>query len=534
MPKLIPQSIISFRSWLLLLAFLVAGCGGSGGDSASSGGSSGNQPKSFQSWVQDLPSSGYNVSQGSSFLLTDEQCALFDQVFGSCFANNPAAPYLIPQPPNGNAYMDPYYTSQFAGTGPTGDTTNVFYRLSDNDALVTLLQLPPRAAYLGYVSYVFTSATDNYSNSLPTQVVSPDPARFEIFGSLGNTTNNVIINNQSGAAWNGQTVVLVTTSNQSLGNALIANAKANGLDTNFIFTEPVGSNVITGYSSTADDLITLIRYALPENSDAGGAWLNNPATAGVYRVSNSTIPVTRFGAPVYSSKVGLDESQLRASTNELAGLLTTWLTSVSPGQVVQSQRMTVSDHVDAEGEPFGLVGSDCIATGTICAGDNQDTDAYRFSILSGLSDAQEAILVGVNHAVTNNASYISLGVYNSADFTGVADTSQTNPAVVGFDSGNLTGSAAAVLQELGLYDMASPSLQADLPSLFVTFVSRSCPYAPTYCINLEGTTLLPETVPVGIIMRSYLKPGGTNGANPDIMVNTHVITTSTFETGNLH
>ena len=44
----------------------------------------------------------------------------------------------------------------------------------------------------------------------------------------------------------GSFVMYITTSNQDLANALITNAKANGINPNSIFVEPVGSNVITG------------------------------------------------------------------------------------------------------------------------------------------------------------------------------------------------------------------------------------------------------------------------------------------------
>lgn len=138
------------------------------------------------------------------------------------------------------------------------------------------------------------------------------------------------------------------------------------------------------------------------------------------------------------------------------------------------------------------------------------------------------MVVGVNHTLTDNANYLSIGVYNALDLTGVADTSQTNPAAVGFESGDLTGSATAVLEELGLYDMASERLKRDLPRLFVTLVSRSCPYAAAYCINLNGTSLIPASSPVTLTQRAYLKPGTTTGANPDVMVDTEVIAVGGF------
>ena len=481
---------------------------------------------SWQAWLGGLTKQGYSVTQGNTILVTNADCPMFEAVFGSCFGNNPAAPYIIPQPPVGGAYVDPYYATPFGGTGPTGRPTNLFYRLGDNDALVTLVTLPPQAAYLGYQTYMFTRNKSNYTRSNPAQQVSPDPSRLEIFGSLGNDVNNVIVKNQSGAAWNGATVVYVTTPNPNLRDALVAGARASGLDVRFMFSEPVGSNTIIGLSAAADDFVTLIRYALPENSQLGTDWTNNYNTnVLVYRVSNPFIPAARFGFPEYTPKMPSSESGLQASLNELSSLLQSWLASTSGGAAT-AVNMTLSDRVGARGQPYGVVGTDCIATGIVCAGDNQDTDAYQFLKLSNLASSQNVIITGVNHALTGNASYISLGIYNASNSTGVASASQTNPVAVGFNSGNLTGSAAAVLKSLGLYSSASASLKTNLPFLYVSLLSRTCTYAAAYCIDLNGTSLIPLTAPVSIIARAYIKPGTTTGADPNVMVNTKVILNS--------
>lgn len=327
----------------LIVSCAVAACGGGGGGSSAT--------SAWQRWVNGLADEGYDVAQGGTFLLTGEQCAVFEQVFGSCFGNNPASPYVIPQPPDGAGYVDPYYATTFAGTGPDGDPTNIFFRVSDHDAIVTLLTLPPRAAYLGYVGYVFSSETSNYSHALPTQMLTPDPDRFEIFGSLGKTINNIVIENQSGAAWNGETVMLITTANRALADALIASAAASGLDTDLVFPEAIGSNAITGLGKTADDFIILIRYAIPEDQGDGEAWVNAyTKNALVYRVSNTAVAVNRYGPPVYTSKAASDESALQASVDELVDLLSGWLTSVS-GETAESMAMTLTAHVDQAGKP---------------------------------------------------------------------------------------------------------------------------------------------------------------------------------------
>jgi hypothetical protein len=250
------------------LVFLSAcGSNGGGGTAAISG------MTVDSNFVNSLSSDGYVVAQGNVYLFSNSDCPLFVSIFNSCFGNNPAAPYIIPQPPIEQSYVDPYYATQLTTPGPNGSETNIVYRLGDEDALITLVSYPPKGAYFGYQSYVFTSETSNYSNSDPLQVLSPDPSRFEIFGSVGNDVNSIIVQNQNGVTWGGRVVMYITAANQDVANDLISKAKAKGIDPSSIFVEPLGSNVNAGNGSPADDLVTLIRYAIPKNSSAGSNWL---------------------------------------------------------------------------------------------------------------------------------------------------------------------------------------------------------------------------------------------------------------------
>jgi len=87
----------------------------------------------------------------------------------------------------------------------------------------------------------------------------------------------------------------------------------------------------------------------------------------------------------------------------------------------------------------------------------------------------------------------------------------------------LTGSAQAVLQDLGIYPSASDALKADLPDLYVVTVSKHCSVATKYCVSLQGDTLIPANVPINIYERSYIKPGATTGANTNVMVYPNVV-----------
>jgi hypothetical protein len=79
------------------------------------------------------------------------------------------------------------------------------------------------------------------------------------------------------------------------------------------------------------------------------------------------------------------------------------------------------------------------------------------------------------------------------------------------------------LRELGIYSGASDLLKAALPNLYVALVSKNCSVATTYCVSLEGDTLIPANVPINVYERSYINPGATTGANTNVMVYPNVV-----------
>lgn len=509
---------------LLCTGLVLSACSGSGSSDASST----STLQNYAQAVTSLRSSGYMVTQGNAFLFTNADCPTFVEIFGSCFGNNSAAPYVIPQPPTEGSYVDPDYAAPLNTPGPNGQNTNIVYRLSDNDALITVVSYPPTGAYFGYQSYVFTSEISNYPTTLPLQVIAPhgsNPAsRYELFGSIGNDVNNVIVQNQFQSPWNGQVVVYISTPNQVLADDLVQQLSANGINAKAIMIEKIGANVLTGNGQTADDLVTLIRYAVPQDQSAADGWLNNlNANVKVYKVSKPSA-VSRYPTNRYTPRTSNSELLLTAQLDEMAGLLNAWLAAVQPTQTIQTQTFeptTLYDPVTQS--PTGLVGSECIEKGTICAGDNQDTYTYALSPKIQLSGNDTMVVAGVNHNLLANSSYISLAIYNAAEAAGVASASQTNPDAVGFNKGTLTGSAEAVLKELGLYSLASPALKLALPKLYVSLISRNCTYATNYCVSLDGTSLIPAGANIDMYERAYVRPGDTTSADLNNMLRPRVI-----------
>jgi hypothetical protein len=87
----------------------------------------------YSSWLNNLFPE-FRAVRGNIFLMTASDCPTFIHIFGGCFGNNPAAPYIIPQPPVEDSYVDPDYATYLNTPGPNGKPTNIIYRLSDHDA----------------------------------------------------------------------------------------------------------------------------------------------------------------------------------------------------------------------------------------------------------------------------------------------------------------------------------------------------------------------------------------------------------------
>lgn len=138
----------------------------------------------------------------------------------NCFGNNPAAPYVVPMVQSWpEEFVDPATANALGRTRPGYSST---YRLDPREAIVVLGELPPQARYFGLQSWVFAkqwltptspwvpAAYDFFANRAPDLVdylfttVPNNGDRLQSFSSVSNNINNIVIAEQSGAAF-GQT-----------------------------------------------------------------------------------------------------------------------------------------------------------------------------------------------------------------------------------------------------------------------------------------------------------------------------------------
>ena len=500
----------------------------------------GNPPAPYGNWLNRLESAGYTIKQGWAYALGPTNCQRYVDIFGSCAANNPATPYIVVQPPIVDGeFIDPYYghvfgTNVFTENSPLGVPVNEIYRVTDGEALVVVVDLPPKAAYFGYQSYAFTRDAARYpvKGQLSQVIGPPDPNRRTLVASIGNPVNNSIINRATGllpqaSPWGGQ-IATITTSNQSLDSAIRASFRqSSGVQDNVLFTEPFGANLYTGLDESADELYTVFRYTIHEDETAAQDWLTHVGTrTWVYRITAPAgIAVNRFPTPTLNPRLANDESALQPSLDELRRLLTTWVRS-NRNPVTTSFTARSSVTVDRNGVAHGIVGPQCIEKGRYCVADTLDTEAYRYVNIGAMDNDDVALVAGVNHTArnTDNSYYEALGIYDGPTVTGIASIAQSNPTAAGFVKGEMTGTAYAALQKLGLLARASARLLADSPDLYVASVSRHCDATLPNCIDITEAQV-PLRHRIIVNQRAYLKPGGMTGANPNLLLNPLVVRT---------
>lgn len=290
-------------------------------------------PQFTSALVRDLKQKRLRVTRGYMKLYTTDDCEEYSYpVMKNCFANNPAAPYILPIVKSWpDEYVDPATVNAFGKTRPGYSAT---YRLDPREAIVVFGKLPPPARYMGLESYLFSGEARMHklsSSYLAVRAKLPEMLQFlfawvpgeenqrlQSISSVSNPINNVVVERRSGAAWD-QTRYFVITPDRGM-NRIVRKALARqGVPNNQVFTEPIPSGDADdgdrrksvepplsrlGLGQSANDFITTMRYALPDDEDAGNAWREDlPLTVLRVRAPASSppgreaVPAPRLRAP---------------------------------------------------------------------------------------------------------------------------------------------------------------------------------------------------------------------------------------------
>ena len=455
----------------------------------------------------DLEAKGYQVARGYWTLWGVEDCKYPIQTVGFCYGNNPTAPYVVAVVPS---WKDEFVEQRMHhSVSAFRRDMSAVYRLDPKEALVVMAELPPPAKYFGIQTNVFTREVAVNTNDqvyikpmLDDMMrgilfgASPDPSRQMMVASIGDATNNVVIANQSGQAWQaGQQRFFVITADASIADSMTAALLRAGVPSVNVFNERVASALVrVGLGRSADELITYIRYAMPDDILAGEQWRSRlPLTVLRVRYMGNAITPSPFAIPAYEQRHwNYDETVLNEDLDSLVSAVRTyWNQPAAPLLQAFSAYLFLD-----------LVGQHCLgypnaARGPMnCLGDTQDTD-YQISQSLYIDEGQVIALMGTLGTETGNATYVSLSVNWFPELVGLANISHDD----------LKGTAAPFAN----------ALQHDDRLFYVYYMARDC-------TGLENCVAIPKkSVPVGeiikTIQRNYVTPGYRRGPDPTKLVN---------------
>jgi hypothetical protein len=457
-----------------------------------------------------LEADGFAVARGYWTLWGADECKYPIQTIGYCYGNNPTAPYMLAVvPPWEDEYVDQRFhhimNEPQRNMSPT-------YRLDTREALIVVAQMPPSARYFGMGSNVFTREAAFNPNDRIFPIVaadpllqgilfggSPDPARRMMVASIGNSINNVVIENKTGQSpWN-RPAYMIITSDSGMAARMTDALISAGVSWSDIFTEPVSPDIVKlGLNRSADDFILYIRYAMPDDKVAGDEWRNSaPLTILRVRDMTSRKYGNPFSIPAYTERsANYDETKLGGDFVSLQNAVrTAW---------AQPQAKIV---------PFfsaykflDLIGQHCLGSpdptrGPMdCLGDSQDAD-YQISGSAQIDDGQVIAVVGVLSSQTGNATYTSLSVNWFPQLVGVANV----------DDIALKGTAASF----------AGSLPNAADKFYVYYAARNCSGLPN-CVQISKQ-FVPNGGTIKFIQRNYINPGTSTGPKPTQILNPELI-----------
>lgn len=500
--------------YLIGCAVLLFGATSSGVFAATDPLSSNRLPPSLEQKVQDLQAAlragGYEIAQGYWTLWSVDDCRFPLQTIGSCYGNNPTAPYLLAVLPHWNdEFVDPKLhrtlTDDWGSMAPN-------YRLGEREALVVLAELPPPARYFGIQTNVFTREAKLNPNDPVYRLLnehpklkqlqsivfvgSPNPDRRMLVASIGNSTNNVVIEQQSKDNWGQQRFFVITPDGAMAAAMTDALAGLEGVEANQVFTEPVSPKLVrAGYGREADDFITYIRYAMPNDVALGEQWREQlPLTILRVRDTKGGKALKPFEIPKYEEKIAnTDEQALKEDLSRLVAAVKEHWGQTGGDNTLEFRSLSlwvdlIGQHCLGHEGPPGPEPWITLPRGPMnCLGDGQDADYQISSGTFQLDDDQVIAVVGTLGTKTGNATYASLSVNWFPELVGVANRDDTV----------LEESAKKFKDKLG-----NPDLYR---KFYVYYFARDCTGLYPWCQEIPRA-LIPRGDTIKIVQRNYVNP----------------------------
>lgn len=497
--------------------------------------------------VQDLTDSGLEVTQGYPRLWSMGDCKDGYPVTFNCYANNPASPYVLSAvKPWPEEYVDPAAADAFGRTRPGYSTT---YRLDTREAIVVFGTMPPPGKYLGFQSYVFThewvieqgedpthpfgypwiqdatqGGRDRFKDSPMVDylfgTLPRNQQRVQSFSSVGNSINNVVMDDGPSGESFGQVRYFVITPDQAMDETVRSALGRLGVTQEDVFTEPIPSSSggvplgPLGLDESALDFMHGLRYAMPESEQAAQAWRAElPLTVlRIREAPTSDRPAEPYGDIPRDPRDAEDESDLQSDLQDLAATLVARATGGPWGlSRLPAPAMGTPPFMGNVENWLGHYGPRCRTIGENCLGDGQDA-SYFFMPPQPLDAGQVYAVLGTLGTQTGNATYNGLSINDASLLKGVANIPDNDPDAPDSD---LEGSADGYAAWVENHD-----------KFFVHFFTRDCDaiagltdgacttvtedmVPPITDVSAPGNPRLHGFFTAGL--RSYVKPGSARG-----------------------
>jgi len=494
-----------------LVAIFAAGCS-SGGI-----GPTNNVPSSVETEAQlltaELTAQGFEVTRGYFKLWTSDDCAYTFERMGMCYGNNPAAPYVMfAVPPWPQEFVDPVTSNLW---GPSVPGYIDVHRFDPREAIIILGQLPPPGAFFSEQTWLFTrqgtydTGSSTYKNVetytpalLPFlfATVPDDAGRIQSCSMLSNPNNNVVIERQSGAAFD-QIRYFIITPDQFMDNAVRQAFTGIGVKDKDVFTEPIPSDMRTGLDEGSDDFTTAIRYAEPQDGGGMGSpsyWWRKDLPLVVLRVrdTRSNRQIQPYPPVVLETRTAADELPLKPDLGSLlAAVGRKW------GQPCATSDCSdlAKSFVDVQGFPPYTVGPLCRQIGENCLLDNWDA-SYQFIGPMSLDNGEIYAVAGTLGTETGNATYVGLGINQASLLLGIANLSD----------GDLKGTANAYSSDVNNTD-----------KFYLYYFTRDCSglddLTGGHCFPLPAT-MIPPGDHFALSVRDYVKPDTERGPDSSLVL----------------
>ncbi len=524
-----------------------------------------------QRLIGKLRSSGLDVSVGYPKLWTEADCAYHNYpVYHNCFANNPAAPYVLlvvkswPE-----EYVDPAMANGMVRTRPGYSAT---YRLDPREAIIVFGRMPPEARYMGLQTYIWTTGwwnadppspspwnpdayteysslagemTQYFFTTFPPVDFATDPpvygGRVQSFSSIDTNINNVVMENACDdppcPPWD-EIRYFVITPDRLTDGAVRTVLGSLGVDEGEIFTEgipetfqdpdhsppyPYEQNPDVGplgLGKDAVDFLTGLRYSMPKDEHAANAWRKSlPLTVLRVRRHSSGPAPKPYEDRVADDRPTVDEVNNAELSSGLSSLVKAiidraydrgWDLDLDTGKENPEEMVDILNEL-------GQFGPQCRAIGMNCLGDGQDA-SYFLAPPKPLDTGRIYAAVGTLATETGNGTYVGLSVNDSSLLKGVLNIDDTK----------LKGSAGSYKSAVTNWD-----------KFFVHFFTRNCS-AIAGLTDGACTTITKKMVPLAgddkapgdadlhgkfsAGVRAYVVPGYKRGPDPTLQLRPILIT----------